>query len=153
MNSGKVLAIGVAVLLLEACAVGDDGSDIGPAMSEPEVRILKPKDITPRCERLDDLGVAASAERTREIGRPSAEAHCVSIAGDLITAIGDRPCRLTKPQGFTFDGCADWYDCDGCAVELRQQLNEEFVLTGLSDAPACADLQAAYVLYPGVACE
>lgn len=153
MQYGRVLAMGLAWLVLGGCAKGDDGSDIGPDMSLPGIKVLEPRELAPRCERVDELGLAASAERTQALGSSSAEAHCVSLSGNLVAAIGDRACKLIEPQGFTFDGCADWYDCEGCVVELRQQLNEELELTGTSDDPACADLHAVYVLYPGLACE
>ena len=108
---------------------------------------------SPACERLDDLGLAAAGEPLK-LGNPEAlDGVCVGIEASALSAVAGIQCRLVEPQGFSLAGCADWYDCGGCIMQLRHDAKlDAWTLEGVSPERACAALDAKYFLMPGPSC-
>lgn len=110
--------------------------------------------LAPACDRLDDLGSAAQGDAL-ELDSPSASAQvCVSIVAGAIGAVAGMECKLVEPQGFSLAGCADWYDCGGCIMQLRHNpKNDGWTLEGHTPEGQCATVNAKYELTAGAACE
>lgn len=130
--------------IFAGCALGADdvGEDLPPANPA-----LADKTV-PRCDRLGDLAAPADFLRTKALSPASVGRVEVQIVSGEISRVAGHRCLLTEPQGFCLDGCADWYECGGCDVELRRATNGPYQLTGLSDARECADIRAEYQ-HPG----
>ncbi|MBI3202864.1 MAG: hypothetical protein HYZ29_15095 [Myxococcales bacterium] len=136
------------------CAVNTDPSGQDQSAATPDVD-PKPAGpvLTPACERLDDLGLAAAGEPLR-LGNPSAlDGVCVGIESGALSSVAGTSCKLVEPLGFSLVGCADWYDCGGCIMRLRHDSKlDEWTLEGVSPEGTCAAFDAKYFLMPGPTC-
>ncbi len=133
--------------LLTGCgAAPDAGASVDDELAHPPGEPT----LTPSCTRLDDVGDRLEAQLLQTYGTETATSLCVVEANQQLASLGTRSCTLTEPRGFALQGCADWYECDGCLVELRGSAEGTFALMGLSDGAACADIAGRYELVPSI---
>jgi hypothetical protein len=130
------------------CAVDPADAPTGPSSQNASAGESSPE---PSCKRADDLGTVAEAEPIHVGAAAANHTLCVGISGSTLATVANRECRLVDPQGFSFVGCADWYDCDGCSFVLeRANKSGDWTLEGAS--PECEDTFGKYSLVPASSC-
>lgn len=153
MTHLKLAATLLLIGLTQACALDAQGEQSSASSVAADRPPLADSGIpAPRCERLDDLGLAATGILLHESNPMAEQAPCLSLEGGRLASFAGRTCRLVEPESFSLVGCVDTYDCGGCGVELRDDESYGFVARGTSDSPECGDLAAKYALVPGQVC-
>lgn len=150
MKLAGMLLMAVAA---QACALESNDASVSAATDGPSHGASVPQSAEgPRCERLDDFGLAASGILLSASTSQALDAPCVDLSGDRIETFAGRACQLVAPTGFALEGCRDSYDCGGCPLELRSDDDYGFVAVGTSSEPACADMNGKYALVTALAC-
>jgi len=155
MTHLKTTVTFVLCVVAQACAIETHDAKQEPSSTTQGQPSQTPggDPVSVRCERLDDLGFAATGVVLQKSDPMAQDAPCLDLDGDRIASFASRTCQLVQPESFSLNGCVDTYDCEGCTIELRSDDDYGFVVRGTSSSAACADLAAKYALVSSLECD